>query len=120
MTDKAPVSILTASPKIHYMAVIIFAILFVIGYGFIRTDYFKSLNDYIGKWIPMFSSRTQNNNAIDDSDKDSDKDSDDDSIEPGNTTEPSMPVSRRTINTKGDGSDKSRNDEEIQDILSPF
>jgi len=120
MTDKAPVSILTASPKIHYIAVVIFAILFVIGYGFIRTDYFKSIQEYLEKWNPMFSNSNKNKNTVDDSDNESDKDSDDDSIELNNTNETTMPVLRRTVNSNVDGSDKTRNNEYIRSILSPF
>jgi len=50
MSDKEPISILTAPAKIHYVAIVIFAILFGLFYVFKHTEYFKYLKDILNQW----------------------------------------------------------------------
>ena len=57
--DKAPVSILTASAKIHYIAIFIFAIFAGIFYVVMYADYFNPIKKVIQKWTMMFSEKNK-------------------------------------------------------------
>lgn len=91
MSDNEPISILTASAKTHYLAIVIFAVLFGLFYVFKYTDYFKSMKDTLNQWgIPFVS------NTNDDKDTDIDDDKSDDDF------------------------DEQNNKTTIRDVLSPF
>lgn len=65
MTDTEPVSILTASAKTHYVAILIFAVLFGLFYVFHYTNYFKSIKDVLQKWGLPFMSDTNEDTTLD-------------------------------------------------------
>ena len=94
MSDKEPISILTASIKTHFIAIVIFAVLFGLFYLFKSTDYFKSIKDKLNQWgIPFISDTNK------DTDTDTDGDDDDES---------------------DDDFDELNNKTTIRDVLSPF
>jgi len=95
MSDKEPISILTASIKTHFIAIVIFAVLFGLFYLFKSTDYFKSIKDTLNQWgIPFISDTNK------DKDKDTDTDGDDDESD--------------------DDFDELNNKTTIRDVLSTF
>jgi hypothetical protein len=55
MSSKEPISILTASAKTHFIAIGIFAILFVLFYILMYTDQFKDLRNKMEKWRTSIS-----------------------------------------------------------------
>jgi hypothetical protein len=81
MSDKEPVSILTASAKIHYIAIGVFAILLGVFYVYAYTEYFKSIKDVISKWKTYFSNTKKDddiNQPEDEPENETDDESDDD------------------------------------------
>jgi hypothetical protein len=76
MSDKEPISILTASAKTHYVAIVIFAVLFGLFYVFKYTDYFKSIKDTINQWGIKIVSDPNNDKTNDTDDDESDDDFD--------------------------------------------
>lgn len=64
MSDKEPVSILTASAKIHYIAIGVFAIVFGLFYVYAYTEYFKSMKDVISKWKAYFSNTKKDDDVV--------------------------------------------------------
>ena len=88
MSDKEPISILTASIKTHFVAIVIFAVLLGLSYVFKYTDYFKSIKDILNNWGVPFLSDTNDDKKKDITslDEDSDAESDDDFDELNNKT----------------------------------
>jgi hypothetical protein len=86
MSDKAPISILTAPVKTHYIAIGIFAVLFGLFYVFMYVDQFKDMRDKIYKWrTSIFGSKTNDimdneytNEPANEIDDDIDDENDDD------------------------------------------
>jgi hypothetical protein len=81
--SKEHISILTASAQTHYIAIVIFAILFGLFYVFNYTDQFKDIRTKLGNWTTTHKTTTNDSEkAIDDeSDTESENESiDDDSM----------------------------------------
>jgi hypothetical protein len=78
MSDKEPVSILTASAKIHYIAIGVFVILLGLFYVYAYTEYFKSIKDVISKWKAYFSNTKKDDDMNEPEDDESDDESTDD------------------------------------------
>jgi hypothetical protein len=97
MSDKEPISLLTASIKTHFVAIVIFTVLFGLFYVFKYTDYFKSIKDILNNWGVPFLSDTNDDKKkyITSLDEDSDAESDDEI-------------------------DELNNNKNIRDVLSPF
>ena len=82
-----PISILTASVKIHYIAIGIFAILFGLFYVFAYTDKFKDIRNQMEKWRTSVLGSKTTGRAVDisDNENETDDESDNESDDGANT-----------------------------------
>jgi hypothetical protein len=74
-----PISILTASAKIHYIAIGIFTILFGLFYVFAYTNQFKDIRNQMENWRTSVLGSKPTDEAVDISDNENE--SDDESID---------------------------------------